>query len=1488
MRSLTSTVAVVALVLLLLWNVSVPGGLAPPGSATGPTHTVAPLATAPPTPAYDWAEFHGNSNLTGVASNSPITTSNATRLGVVWASDLYGAALDSPVVAYDATLGATLTYIGTETGNVLAIDVANGQTVWSTWLGSPIRPTPDVSNGSLWIGTFVNPAIFKLNASTGAIDCSVPVAHGLESSPVIATPPGGVPTVYFGDNDGGTSGPLYAVDAANCHVEWEWSGYPVVSGTWAPLAYTFDANGVPLIVLGTADPDCSVYAVNALTGTELWRFQTYTGSACGDNDVGAGAAVGAPGSFGFAGGVAYVVSKLGITFALNLTTGRQIWATNFNQILGVTGPPRSSAALDGTNVVFGYAHGLVDLNATSGSVLWSYQDPSGSEMISSPAIAGPLGSAVVAGGDVAGAFDVVSLATGAQLYTYPTAGFITASPAVSDGNILIASTDGFLYDFAVGGGNSAIVPAVAIDYPAGGATIANPAGSLPLSGTAGDAGGVAGVDVAVQSGGATGPWWDASTRSWSSGPIGNAATLTAAGTASSNWSLPFPTPAYGGTYTVTAYAISSAGQSSDPAVQSAFAVLPVASGPRLSVSPSDAGPGATLTVTGAGFSASESVTFTLGTTTVGSASTDSSGDLPVLAVTIPVSEAFGLTTLTADQAASGDIATGPVNVENSWAQGGYNSTHTNFEPNDPNLYAHTNVGGGTWLELAWNFYAGAPIDGTPAIANGVAYVADTSGVLSAVDLAYGGLLWNYSLPNGSVVDSGVAVDPARGLVFVSTTGGLLTAISTSGTSQVWNASIAGGLSAPVFADGVVYVASTLDTLAAFNESTGASVWSVSLGSALTAAPAVDPTEHLLVEGEANGELVALNASTGAIAWTRSLGGSLPAAATIWSGTVLVGSTDDSVYALSESTGAPVWSYATGGPVSDTGALVTAGTQHGQPEFVIGSGDGNLYFLAATNGQLLYSMPIGGTVIGVSSLDGVAVGDTSSGTVYAARTYGGVLAWNHNVGANLAGSTVWVDSALYFSAENGNLYAYTTFGQSPVAILPATTFDVGFNETGLPSGTTWSVSMNGTTETSATPRVGFSEPNGTYSFAIVPPAGYLSTPSTGNVTVRGHSVNISVAFRAIPPGQYAITFAESGLPSGTAWSVTLNGSTATSTGPAVGFVEPNGTYHYSVGAVNGFAATPSGGTLLVNSSGSTVSIRFVAVSKGNYSVTFDASGLPVGTNWSVDLNGTTTNSTSPTIGFAETNGTYAFTVGAAGGYTGSPGSGSITVAGTPVSVSIAFSSRAPSAFAVTFSEAGLPTGQAWSVTLGGATQAATTGTLAFLEPNGSYAYSMGPVSGYLATPASGTLNVSGAAVRIPIAFVPVSSPGTTYPVTFVETGLPGGETWSVTLNGTLGSSSTNSIQFREVNATYSYAIASVPGYRSNLSSGSVRVSGSPTNVSVSFARVAPGGTGTASLVGLPDLDWIVIGTVVAVGAVASLLVRSRRRSGRGDPPSPPPP
>jgi thermopsin len=68
---------------------------------------------------------------------------------------------------------------------------------------------------------------------------------------------------------------------------------------------------------------------------------------------------------------------------------------------------------------------------------------------------------------------------------------------------------------------------------------------------------------------------------------------------------------------------------------------------------------------------------------------------------------------------------------------------------------------------------------------------------------------------------------------------------------------------------------------------------------------------------------------------------------------------------------------------------------------------------------------------------------------------------------------------------------------------------------------------------------------------------------------------------LPMNLHRVTFTESGLPSGTTWSVTLNGTTMSSTTSTVSFLDPNGAYGYSVGGVAGFTASPSSGAVLVH-------------------------------------------------------------------------------------------------------------------------------------------------------------------------------------------------------------------------------------------------------------------------------------------------------------------
>ena len=301
-------------------------------------------------------------------------------------------------------------------------------------------------------------------------------------------------------------------------MEWSFSDYHTPpNGPWSPIAYGVDKKGTPLVLDGTSDPDQSEYAVNALTGKLVWRFQ---GPGVGDYDIAAGAEISAPGVNGFADGVAYVPTKFGQIFALNLTTGAKIWSYTFNlrPPLTTSATGRSTPALDGTNLVFGYHSGVMDLNAVNGKLRWNYQDPSGTEVLSSVAIVGKTQAAVICA-DLSGAVHALNIANGDSLYNYQTGGYIVSSPAVSDGDVLIASSDGLLYDFAVGGGNDATLPTASITSPSYDASVTNPNGSEIISGSASDPVGVSSVDLSIESGGIGGTWWDGATGTVADRPV---------------------------------------------------------------------------------------------------------------------------------------------------------------------------------------------------------------------------------------------------------------------------------------------------------------------------------------------------------------------------------------------------------------------------------------------------------------------------------------------------------------------------------------------------------------------------------------------------------------------------------------------------------------------------------------------------------------------------------------------------------------------------------------------------------------------------------------------------------------------------------------------------------------------------------------------------------------------------------------------------------
>ena len=298
------------------------------------------------------------------------------------------------------------------------------------------------------------------------------------------------------------------------------------------------------------------------------------------------------------------------------------------------------------------------------------------------------------------------------------------------------------------------------------------------------------------------------------------------------------------------------------------------------------------------------------------------------------------------------------------------------------------------------------------------------------------------------------------------------------------------------------------------------------------------------------------------------------------------------------------------------------------------------------------------------------------------------------------------------------------------------------------------------------------------------------------------------------------------------------------------------------------------------------------SSGPYNVTFVETGLPTGTFWSVSLHREWTwwsgswpsvvgvmdlwsglarnGSTNTTIGFAVSNGTFDYFIGEASNgsalYAPSPEQGTVAVNGTNETVSVTFSPVTLSA--LSFVETGLPSGTFWSVSLfggghggfwgeslagGGSRQypglrwnGSTGNTVNFTLPNGTYYFAIwlgwNASGSYLATPETGNVTVSGSAVTIDIVFTPI----TYYTVSFVETGLPSGTFWWVTLHGGDGGwggfswngTTTNTTNFTLSDGVYNFTIGPAwcdsQSYTPTPAAGTVTVSGANVTVDVTFS------------------------------------------------------
>ena len=358
-----------------------------------------------------------------------------------------------------------------------------------------------------------------------------------------------------------------------------------------------------------------------------------------------------------------------------------------------------------------------------------------------------------------------------------------------------------------------------------------------------------------------------------------------------------------------------------------------------------------------------------------------------------------------------------------------------------------NVGG---LQLKWN----DPIDPgiyeqppSPAVVNGVAYVAASDGNLYALNASTGEKLWSYA----GVPGSSPAV--ANGVVYFGSNDSNVYALNASTGVKLWSyttgANIA--ISSPAVVNGVVYIGSFDSKVYALNASTGAKLWSYTTAEALLSSPAV--ANGVVYAGGGN-NVYALNASTGALLWSFATGGEVESSPAVANGVVYVGSDDENLYALNASTGAKLWSFQ-----ADSG-VNTPAVANGV--VYVGSFN-NLYALNASTGAKLWSYAGAG---GANR----AAPAVANGVVYfgsnALNASTGALLWSYGTAIR---SPVVVNGTLYIGASAFSLGADlflriqptpTTVHQGdlltyafPVWNLGPTNADYEVLNTQVPEGTT---------------------------------------------------------------------------------------------------------------------------------------------------------------------------------------------------------------------------------------------------------------------------------------------------------------------------------------------------------------------------------------------------------------------------------------------------
>ena len=360
-----------------------------------PTPTVTPVPTATPTPT-------NTPPPTAVPTSTPIRGEQAGAL--LRTITVGGRVLSSPTI-----LGGTM-YVGSDDGNLYAVDIASQRELWRYAAGARIASTPAVSKGVVYVGSN-DRHLHAVDAASGELRWKYETGAEVFSSPAVSN---GV--VYVGSDDNH----LYAFDAETGELRWQ---YETVD--WVSTAPAVGGGAVYV-----RSEDGILHAVNAATGEGLWQQGTGRESvssspvftdgvvyAGGERRVRGFDAATGEGRFGYgtdgqvvyspavANGIVYAGSDDGHLYAVDASTRALLWLYD-----GIQPTPAAPLVAEGAVYVQSEDGHLYALDAFTGGLLWRSETEGSS---GAPLVLGGVVYAAANGGKVYGMAASSPLATAA-------------------------------------------------------------------------------------------------------------------------------------------------------------------------------------------------------------------------------------------------------------------------------------------------------------------------------------------------------------------------------------------------------------------------------------------------------------------------------------------------------------------------------------------------------------------------------------------------------------------------------------------------------------------------------------------------------------------------------------------------------------------------------------------------------------------------------------------------------------------------------------------------------------------------------------------------------------------------------------------------------------------------------------------------------------------------------------------------------------------